>query len=81
MSCGGLLVSALVLMAGRITASDPRLVVDVDEGLCPLGGGTPFSVRLGRLWSARGTSRVGGVSALAWAGWSWGRFVWLRTAE
>ena len=64
----GLLSSALVLMAGWITASDPRLVVDVDQGLCPLGGGTPFSVRLGRLWSACGTSRVGGVLALALAG-------------
>ena len=65
---------------GRITASDPRLVVDVDEGLCPLGGGTPFSVRLGRLWSACGTSLVAGC-------WRWpgrvvlGAMVWLRTAE
>ena len=65
MRCGGLLLSALVLMVGWITASDPRLAVDVDEGLCPLGGGTPFSVRLGRLSWARGTSPVGRVSALA----------------
>ena len=39
MSCGGLLVSALVLTAGRIPASDPRVAVDVDEGLRPGGAG------------------------------------------
>jgi hypothetical protein len=54
--------------AGRITASDPRVAVDVDEGLCPLGAGRLSQFRLGRLSSACGTSLVGGVSALALAG-------------